>query len=83
MRLKIILIALPFLLVSQAATADIVSECSPIKKASARLACYDKSAPAAKTDVKSAKPEFSDVANPFSAEDARTTARLKGICRGC
>ena len=26
------------------------------------------------------RPEYKD---PFLAEDARTTARLKGICRGC
>jgi len=30
-----------------------------------------------------AKVAVPDLANPFSAEEARTNARLKGICRGC
>ena len=60
-------------------------ECRAISSTSARLACYDaasppkveKPAPAAKD---TARTEYQD---PFLAEDARTTAKLNGICRGC
>jgi hypothetical protein len=62
--------------------------CSAVIKSKARLACYDRLATPAKATADSlplqtAKPDFSDRAHPFSAEEARTSARLKGICRGC
>jgi hypothetical protein len=83
MNMKTFLIVMPFLLLSQVASADTASECSPIKKSSARLACYDKAAAPSKTDSSTAKPKVVNAADPFSAEDTRTTARLKGICRQC
>jgi len=60
-------------------------KCSTIESTAARLACYDAASPpkAEKpTAVEKAAPraEYND---PFLAEDARTTAKLKNICRGC
>jgi hypothetical protein len=58
--------------------------CRAIEGAKQRLACYDKAsaalidAPAVETDVPRAA--YKD---PFATEDARTTAKLKNICRGC
>jgi hypothetical protein len=60
-------------------------ECRAIESTNARLACYDAASPpkiekpaAAAKDL--SRPEYKD---PFLAEDARTTAKLNGICRGC
>jgi hypothetical protein len=60
-------------------------DCRAIESTSGRLACYD-----AASLPKMAKPAAveNDVSraaykDPFIAEDARTTAKLKNICRGC
>jgi hypothetical protein len=60
-------------------------ECRAIEDTAARLMCYDAAYPR-----KSAKPatDRDDVAraaykDPYSAEEARTSAKLKNICRGC
>ena len=60
-------------------------ECRSVESTSARLACYDAVSPpkidrpkAVEKDT--SRPEYKD---PFLAEDARTTAKLKNICRGC
>lgn len=61
-------------------------ECRTIESTGARLACYDAASPPKilkpvaieKKDV--SRGEYKD---PFLAEDARTTAKLNGICRGC
>jgi hypothetical protein len=76
------------MLLSQGAFAVTASECSSVVKSKARLACYDRLASPSKGSEflvvpKLEKPFFTDSANPFSAEEARTNARLKGICRGC
>jgi hypothetical protein len=64
------------------ATAFAASECSSIGNNRARLACFDKEQPKQpKQNV--GKTDFSDRANPFAKEDAATTAKLRGICRGC
>ena len=64
-------------------------ECRTVESHSARLACYDAASPPKIEKSKgvekvvekdAARSEYKD---PFLAEDARTTARLKGICRGC
>jgi len=60
-------------------------ECRSVESTSARLACYDAASPPKiekpKAGEKAAsRPEYKD---PFLAEDARTTAKLKNICRGC
>jgi hypothetical protein len=59
--------------------------CRDIATSSERLACYDlasppKSAPSVVKSSDASPPPYSD---PFIAEDAKTTAKLKTICRGC
>jgi hypothetical protein len=59
--------------------------CRDIQSSSARLACYDLASPPklqqpAVTDSDPSRPAYRD---PFVEEDAKTTAKLKGICRGC
>jgi len=65
------------------------ADCRAVESTSARLACYDAATPPKIEKSKgvekvvekdAARSEYKD---PFLAEDARTTARLKGICRGC
>jgi hypothetical protein len=60
-------------------------DCRAIESTSGRLACYDAAFPpkmekptAVENDVSRAP--YKD---PFIAEDARTSAKLKNICRGC
>ncbi len=60
-------------------------ECRAIESTSGRLACYDAASPPklqrpaiVENDV--SRPAYKD---PFLEEDARTTAKLKNICRGC
>src|SRR5689334_17478732 len=60
-------------------------ECRTIESTSGRLACYDAASPPklakpAAVEIDSSRPPYKD---PFVAEDARTSAKLKGICRGC
>jgi hypothetical protein len=64
------------------------SECQSIPKANARLACYDKMSPPSapgKTATSKTPPasEPGKSADPLSAENARTDAAMKNICRGC
>jgi hypothetical protein len=61
------------------------ADCRPIKSTSQRLACYD-----AASTPKPDRPAAVAVdvppgpyTDPFAAEDAQTTAKLKNICRGC
>jgi hypothetical protein len=70
------------MMLSFCSVTQATSECSGIKGGRARLACFDKENPvkAKATPVAGA---FSDGANPFAKEDAATTAKLNGICRGC
>ena len=75
---------------SQTASAQ-TPDCKSIADAGARLACYDKAAPAAKPAARplasvSAPPSKTDTGkyvDSISAEDAVMNARLKNICRGC
>jgi hypothetical protein len=60
-------------------------ECRAISSTSARLACYDaaslpKTEKPASVEKEAPRGAYKD---PFVAEDARTTAKLNGICRGC
>jgi hypothetical protein len=61
-------------------------DCRAIESTSARLACYDAASPPKIEKPKkgvqkdASQPKFKD---SFAAEDARTTAKLKNICRGC
>jgi hypothetical protein len=58
--------------------------CRTIESTGARLSCYDAAFP-----PKVKKPEANvdvptgEYKDPFVAEDARTAAKLKNICRGC
>ena len=58
--------------------------CRTIESTGQRLACYDAAFP-----PKVKKPEAnvdvppSEYKDPFIAEEARTAAKLKNICRGC
>ncbi|KYG19918.1 hypothetical protein SE92_06250 [Bradyrhizobium sp. AT1] len=61
------------------------SDCRAIESSSGRLACYDAAFPpilkkpsAVENDA--FRPPYKD---PFVAEEARTAAKLKNICRGC
>jgi hypothetical protein len=60
-------------------------ECRAIESTSARLACYDAASPPKiekpkAVEKEAARPAYTD---PFVAENARTTAKLNNICRGC
>jgi hypothetical protein len=59
--------------------------CRSIENASGRLACYDAASPpkAAKPVAVESDASRAPYRDPFIAEDARTTAKLKNICRGC
>jgi hypothetical protein len=76
---------------SQAAIAQ-TSDCKSISDSGARLACYDKAAPplvsstTAKPASRAAPGSKADVGkyvDSIGAEDARMSAQLKNICRGC
>jgi hypothetical protein len=58
--------------------------CRDISASSERLACYDLASPPkpAPSPVK-ASDASRPPGDPFAAEDAKTTAKLKTICRGC
>jgi len=60
-------------------------ECRVIENANARLSCYDAVYPPkmGKSAVSERDPSPSAYKDPFSAEDARTSVKLKNICRGC
>jgi hypothetical protein len=60
-------------------------ECRAIENTMARLSCYDATYPP-KIEKPVALEKGSSRAvykDPFIAEDAKTNARLKNICRGC
>ena len=59
--------------------------CRDIAASSARLACYDRASPpkAEPRALKESDASRAPYNDPFIAEDAKTTAKLKNICRGC
>lgn len=69
---------------STVATSAAEPNCRAIESTSARLSCYDAAFP-----PKMARPVAAGVGSssgykdPFVAEEARTAAKLKSICRGC
>jgi hypothetical protein len=77
---------------SQTAIAQ-TPDCKSIADSGARLACYDKAAPAAKPAIAArplasvsapaAKTDTGKYVDTISAEDALMNARLRNICRGC
>jgi hypothetical protein len=82
--MKTILAALALCAFAQGALAA-GPKCQTIESTSARLACYDTASPP-KIEKPAAIEKDAPRANykdPFLAEDARTTAKLNSICRGC
>ena len=60
-------------------------ECRAIENANARLSCYDATYPPKmeKSVAPEKDPSRAVYKDPFIAEEARTSAKLKNICRGC
>lgn len=56
--------------------------CRAIESTGARLSCYDAAYPPKVPKPTGIEPT-SPYKDPYLAEEARTTARLKSICRGC
>ena len=61
------------------------ADCHAIESTSGRLACYDAAFPPKMEKPTAVENDVSRAAykDPLIAEDARTTAKLKNICRGC
>ena len=58
--------------------------CRAIESTSARLSCYDAAfPPRTAKPAESSNGSSSGYKDPFLAEEARTAAKLKNICRGC
>ncbi|MCJ9704595.1 type VI secretion protein [Bradyrhizobium sp. SHOUNA76] len=58
--------------------------CRAIESTGARLSCYDAAFPPKQANPpKPGIDSSSGYKDPFLAEEARTTAKLKNICRGC
>jgi hypothetical protein len=60
-------------------------DCRVIESTSGRLACYDAAFPPKAKQPTAAEKDASRAAykDPFVAEEAKTSAKLKNICRGC
>ena len=82
--MKTILAAFAFCAFAQSALAK-GPDCRAIESTSGRLACYDAAYPPKMEKPTVVEGDVSRAAykDPFLAEDARTTAKLKNICRGC
>ncbi|EJN15927.1 Protein of unknown function (DUF3121) [Bradyrhizobium sp. YR681] len=61
------------------------ADCRAIESTSERLACYDTAFPPKAKKPAAVQNDTSRAAykDPFIAEEARTAAKLKNICRGC
>ena len=58
--------------------------CRAIESISARLSCYDAAfPPKTRKPTEAGVGSSSDYKDPFLAEETRTAAKLKNICRGC
>jgi len=58
--------------------------CRGIESTSARLSCYDAAfPPKVRKPTEAGIDSSSGYKDPFLAEEARTAAKLKNICRGC
>jgi hypothetical protein len=93
--MKLIAVVAAICALSQTALAQ-TGDCKGIADATARLACYDKTAPRAADKPAMARPlaatpaklpasktDGGNYVDTISAEDALMNARLKNICRGC
>lgn len=58
--------------------------CRAVESTSARLSCYDAAfPPKTRKPAETVIDSSSGDKDPFLAEEARTAAKLKNICRGC
>ncbi len=83
--MKMIVAVLATCALAQTALAK-EGDCRSIESTSKRLACYDAAfPPAAAMEKPAADSDAARAAwkDPFAAEEARTAAKLKNICRGC
>ena len=83
--MKIALAVLALFACTQSALAA-GPDCRAIESTSGRLACYDAAFPPRTMEKPTALENDASRAaykDPFIAEDARTRAKLKNICRGC
>jgi len=69
---------------SAVAAAPAEPNCRAIENTGARLSCYDAVfPPKTRKPAEIAIDSSSGYKDPFLAEEARTAAKLKNICRGC
>ena len=82
MRMLIVALALGTFVQSAVAKEP---DCRAIESTSGRLACYDTAFPPKVKQPTAAENDAARAAykDPFTAEEARTAAKLKNICRGC
>ena len=82
--MKSLIVALALGAFAQSAMAK-EPDCRAIESTSGRLACYDTAFPPKEKKPAAAENDGSRAAykDPFVAEEARTAAKLKNICRGC
>jgi hypothetical protein len=84
--MKMLIVALALGTFVQSAVAkEKEPDCRAIESTSGRLACYDAAFPPKAKQPTAAEQDAARVAykDPFIAEEARTAAKLKNICRGC
>jgi hypothetical protein len=66
------------------AAPAVAPNCRTIESANARLSCYDAAFPPKTQNPAEAGTDVPrGYKDPFLAEEARTAAKLKNICRGC
>ena len=60
-------------------------QCRAIEDTAARLSCYDAAYPPKSSKRATDQDDVARAAytDPFQAEETRTNAKLKNICRGC
>jgi hypothetical protein len=82
--MKILIVALALGTFVQGAVAK-EPDCRAIESTSGRLACYDAAFPPKAQQPTAAEKDGARAAykDPFMAEEAKTAAKLKNICRGC
>ncbi|WP_321576382.1 type VI secretion system-associated protein TagO [Bradyrhizobium barranii] len=83
-RMKMLIVALALGTFVQSAVAK-EPDCRAIESTSGRLACYDAAFPPKAKQPTASEQDAARAAykDPFIAEEARTAAKLKNICRGC
>jgi hypothetical protein len=84
--MKMLIVALALGTFVQSAVAkEKEPDCRAIESTSGRLACYDAAFPPKPKQPTAAEQDAARAAykDPFIAEEARTAAKLKNICRGC